>query len=129
MQIFVAGAKQGLDVRTDLNALLHSVAGRFPSCAPGAHCLTVQTITCTRTLFARHLDVSAHPKATRRDCFLVSAKLFSLEMKPAGVLAPKVQATTIGDRVPPCSEGVNGGSTSYAEQSYPFDPPGVVAIK
>jgi hypothetical protein len=78
VQVFVPGAEQGFDVRSDLDTLLHSV----------------WAVASARQL--RLLD-GWLDGADEAHAGVIAAKkgLFGLEVEPAGMLARKVQATAI----------------------------------
>src|SRR5580658_4660559 len=85
MQVFIPGTEQGFNVRGNLNALLHSALA-YPSVDGYAvfAAITLRWHCC-------HAGTPVPAFAT--------TKFFSLQVEPAGMLAPEVQATTIELRV------------------------------
>jgi hypothetical protein len=81
MQIFVPGTEQGFKVRSNLDALLHSVFALLSLVGCALPAKPVLASHC------RDTGTSTPVSAT--------TKVFSLQVEPAGMLAPEVQATTI----------------------------------
>jgi len=74
VQVFVPGAEQGFDVRSDLDTFLHSVLAWAS---------------------ARRLQMLDGWVRSRRGGIAAQKVFFGLEVEPAGMLARKVQATAI----------------------------------
>ena len=92
VQVFVAGAEQGLDVGADFNTLLHSVFAH-PSVLRLRVAFRAPVLRWRRGDTGTRVPVSA------------TTKFFSLQVEPTGMLAPGVQATTIELRVRRGSDG------------------------